>query len=127
MERIEWKLLENFGDINIFCDEELFLSRLAKMDKQPIYEYLQKIPNGKVTTYKHIAQKFNTHPRVVGMVMRTNENPEIYPCYKVVGNDGKLVWYNSKRWISEKAEKLKKDGIEIKDGKVLEKYIWNGN
>jgi len=28
------------------------------MDRQAIYEYLTKIPYGKVTTYKHIAQKF---------------------------------------------------------------------
>ena len=27
------------------------------MDRQAIYEYLTKIPYGKVTTYKHIAQK----------------------------------------------------------------------
>ena len=38
------------SDFLSFC---LFL-----MDRQAIYEYLTKIPYGKVTTYKHIAQKF---------------------------------------------------------------------
>ena len=36
-----------------------FLSScLFLMDRQAIYEYLTKIPYGKVTTYKHISQKF---------------------------------------------------------------------
>ena len=76
---------------NLKSDFLSFLPLL--MDRQAIYEYLTKIPYGKVTTYKHIAQKFWMHPRVVGMIMRSNEHPDKYPCCKVVWADGKLTGY----------------------------------
>lgn len=55
--------------------------------------------------------------------MGQNKQPDKYPCYKVIASDGKLWWYSSKRGCEEKIEKLKKDGIEIHNGKIDKKYF----
>ena len=50
-----------------------------------IYEYLRKIPNGKVVTYKQIAENFGNKglARMVGNALHKNPDGDKYPCYKV--------------------------------------------
>lgn len=91
--------------------------------KQAILDYLLTIPKWKVTTYKNIWLIFSVHPRKVSQTMRYNKFPEIYPCYKVISANWKISWYNSKRWVEEKIEKLQKDGIEIINWIIDEKFI----
>lgn len=91
--------------------------------KQKTLEYLLTIPKWKVTTYKNIAIIFNTHPRAIASIMRSNKYPDIYPCYKVIASSGKISWYNTKRWVEEKIERLKNDWIEIINWKIEDKYI----
>jgi len=83
--------------------------------KQQILEYLLTIPKGKVATYSRIAKIFHTHPRAVASIMRTNKQPEIYPCYKVVNVSGELLGYNN-GWPSIKRKLLAIDGV---------KFVWN--
>ena len=56
--------------------------------KLTVLTFLHEIPKGKVTTYKALAEKFKTHPRAIATYMRTNQDIDTYPCYKVVGTDG---------------------------------------
>lgn len=86
------------------------------IDRSAIYHYLTQIPYGKVTTYKHIGQKFWLHPRVVGMIMRTNTDPDRFPCCKVVASDGKLNGYAL--GLEEKIARLQQEGIFVHQGKV---------
>jgi O6-methylguanine-DNA--protein-cysteine methyltransferase len=90
---------------------------------QKILEYLLEIPKGKVSTYKRIGERFWVHPRKVAAVMRYNKNPEIYPCYKVISESGKLSGYSGEDWINGKVTRLKNDGIEIVDGVIAESFI----
>ncbi len=90
--------------------------------KLQIYQFLQTIPKWKVVSYKIIADKFGIHPRYVGRIMNQNQGPDIYPCYKVIQSDWKLWWYGF--GCEDKIRRLKKDGIEIIDGKVDERYFW---
>jgi len=53
---------------------------------QQILEELQRIPKGKVMTYKTMADKFGVHPRKVAMTMKYNIQPDVYPCYKVISH-----------------------------------------
>jgi O6-methylguanine-DNA--protein-cysteine methyltransferase len=62
---------------------------MREIDKQ-ILEYLQKIPKGKITSYKFLADKFCVHPRKIASVMRYNKDPITYPCYKVLAQSGKI-------------------------------------
>ena len=55
--------------------------------KLEVLKFLQSIPKGKVTTYKALAQRFDTHPRAIAVYMRTNKELDTYPCYKVVANN----------------------------------------
>ncbi len=88
---------------------------------------LKKIPKGKITTYAALAKACNTSPRAVGSIMRSNQRPEEYPCFKVIASDGSLGGYcgaTSGKQIEKKIRLLKKDGIEIKNGRIdLKKYL----
>ncbi|MBI4162654.1 MAG: MGMT family protein [Candidatus Aenigmarchaeota archaeon] len=88
---------------------------------------LKKIPKGKVTTYGELARAAKTSSRAVGSIMRSNKHPEEYPCYKVIASDGSLGGYCgavSGASLKKKIQLLKKDGIELKNGKIdLNKYL----
>jgi len=55
-----------------------------------VYEKLYSIPSGQKLTYKEIAIACDSEnsARAVGNAMRTNPLPIIYPCHRVVGQNG---------------------------------------
>ena len=56
---------------------------------------LDKIPKGKVTTYKEIARAMGIKGcRYVGQLLNKNPEPDKYPCYKVVRSNGKSGGYS---------------------------------
>ncbi len=90
--------------------------------KQEVLRYLKTLPKNKVTTYKALAEKFNTHPRAIATYMRTNNDLDIYPCYKVIANNRWLSGYVL--WLDEKRKRLEADGVIIdEDDFVSEDYI----
>lgn len=83
-----------------------------------VYKITKKIPKGKITTYKLIANKLNTKAyRAVGTILKNNNNPEI-PCHRVVKSNKKPGNYNKGK--KEKIRLLKKEGIKIKNNKILD-------
>lgn len=90
----------------------------------PALLLLKKIPKGKVTTYKLLAEECNTSPRAIGRIMVNNSDPVGCPCYKVIGSDGSLVGYSGKGGLKTKIKLLKMDGIEIKNGEIDKKYFY---
>ena len=90
---------------------------------QQILEYLQTIPKWKVATYSSIAKKFETHPRAVASIMRTNKRPDIYPCYKVVSKSGDILGYSAWEGPETKIELLQSEWIMIKNKKVLAEHL----
>ncbi len=94
-----------------------------------VYEYLLKIPNGKVVTYGQIATYLGNPrlARVVGNILHNNPDEDKYPCYKVVNAKGSLAPSFAFGGMDKQKEKLQADGIEVKDDMVdLSKYQWNG-
>lgn len=86
---------------------------------------LKKIPKGKVVTYREMARVCKTSPRAIGRIMANNSNPVNYPCYKVVGSNGKLCGYSGNGGLHAKKKLLAKDGIEVINGKVDKKiFLW---
>ena len=84
---------------------------------QECYKLLLRIPQGKVTTYKEIAEALNTKAyRAVGNAMAKNRNLELFPCYKVVKSNGEVG--NYRLGVEKKINMLKADGINITNGKV---------
>jgi methylated-DNA-[protein]-cysteine S-methyltransferase len=85
---------------------------------------LQKIPPGKVATYKELARVCETSPRAIGRIMAQNPDPVNYPCYKVVSVNGELCGYSGKGGLRGKQALLEKDGIYVKNGKVDKKHFY---
>ncbi len=89
--------------------------------KQNIYQFLNKIPKGKVISYKILAEYFNTSPRAIGKIMKNNKEPDRFPCYKVIRCDGYIWGYNW--WVEEKIKRLTADTINIINNKISTEYF----
>jgi len=80
---------------------------------------LREIPKNRVTSYGELAKLTRSSPRAIGQIMKYNRELERYPCYKVIKSSGEIGGYS--KGIRKKISLLKKDGIEIKNGKIAEK------
>ncbi len=78
-----------------------------------VYEIVKKVPKGKTTTYKAIAEKLKSSPRAVGQALKRNPFAPIVPCHRVIHADGRIGGYsgNNPRNIKKKIEMLKKEGV----------------
>ena len=93
---------------------------------QKIWELTKKIPRGRVSTYKILAEAAGTKAyRAVGNAM--NKNPhgilscstkDMVPCHRVVNSKGYL--HGFAHGLKKKAELLTKEGIKINDNKIVE-------
>ncbi|MEK6968739.1 MAG: MGMT family protein [Nanoarchaeota archaeon] len=78
-----------------------------------------KIPRGKVTTYKEIANALNTNAyRAIGQAMHNNPYAPRVPCHRVVSSGGSLGGFAHP--LKRKIELLKKEGVEVKNGKIVD-------
>ncbi|HVY01463.1 MAG TPA: MGMT family protein [Candidatus Nanoarchaeia archaeon] len=86
------------------------------------YTVLKKVPKGKVTTYKSIAQQLKTRAyRAVGSAMNKNPYAPKVPCHRVVNSDGRVGQFA--HGTKRKIEMLKKEGIEVVNNKIdLKKF-----
>lgn len=85
--------------------------------KKNCYELLKKIPEGKVTTYKIIADKLGTKAyRGIGQIIGANPNAPQVPCHRVVKANGEISGYAF--GVDKKIALLKKEGVEVLDGKI---------
>lgn len=100
---------------------------------QKIYDLLKKVPKGKVTTYKALAEAAGTKAyRAVGQAMRCNPYAPIVPCHRVVKSDGNIGGFagsinpNSKE-VKKKIKMLIKEGVEVDGKKIVdfEKVLFN--
>lgn len=89
--------------------------------RQEALELLLQIPKGKVTTYHALAVALGDEvaARAVGQIMAQNDQPDKYPCYKVVHSSGEVGAYSA-GGPAAKAAKLRAEGIEIRDGRVAD-------
>ena len=82
---------------------------------------LEKIPSGKVTSYKIIAEKLGTRAyRAVGTAVKNNPNAPVVPCHRVVKSDGRIGSYSGRGGVKTKIKLLEKEGIEISDGRIVD-------
>ena len=99
---------------------------MNKSFNHKIYNLLKKVRKGKVATYKILAESLGTKAyRAVGNAMNKNPYAPIVPCHWVVDSKGHLHGYA--HGLKKKAELLRKEGIKIKNNKVVdfEKVIFN--
>ena len=92
---------------------------------QKIYSLLKKVPKGKVTTYKILAEAAGTKAyRAVGQAMRCNPYAPVVPCHRVVKSDGSIGGFsgsinaNSKA-VKRKVRMLRKEGVNVKSRRIM--------
>jgi len=88
-----------------------------------VWNLMKRIPKGRVTTYKMIAMKLGSKAyRAVGNACRKNPYAPVVPCHRVVKSNGKVGGFGGKiigKQIEKKVRLLKKEGLEIKNGKIV--------
>jgi O-6-methylguanine DNA methyltransferase len=88
------------------------VDRIA-IKNEDVYDLLQKIPEGKVTTYGDLARALGnpSASRIIGTILGQNPNPIRVPCHRVVMSNGKLGGY--KYGTNKKKELLEKEGLSF--------------
>ena len=98
---------------------------MMKSFNEKVYEILKKVPKGKVTTYKVLANKLNTKAyRAVGNAMNKNPYAPQVPCHRVIKSNGEVGGFAT--GTMNKIKLLKKEGVKIEKGKIdIKKYNFN--
>ena len=81
-----------------------------------VWNFLKKIPKGKVKTYKDIAIAIGKPKafRAVANAVSRNPYPPNVPCHRVIRSDGSLGGYSGKGGIREKRRLLISEKVLIK-------------
>ena len=97
---------------------------------EQVYQVCREIPYGKVTTYGAIAKYLGAarSSRVVGWAMNgahSQQNP--VPAQRVVNRNGQLTGKIHFSTPFEMEEKLKSEGILVKNDTIIDfkKYFWD--
>ncbi len=95
-----------------------------------VFKLVRKVPKGKVATYQTLACALGRPgaARAVGNALNKSrtfrkvrdKNPDLIkrPCHRVVKSDGLVGGYA--RGEKEKSKILRREGVKIKDGKVVD-------
>ena len=80
-----------------------------------VWNYLRKIPRGKVRTYLEVAKAIRKPKafRAVANAVAKNPYPPKIPCHRVIRSDGSLGGYSAKGGIKTKKLLLQKEGIKL--------------
>ena len=80
-----------------------------------IWNFLKKIPRGKVKTYSEVAKSIGKPLAVRAVANAIGKNPLApqIPCHRVIRSDGSLGGYSGKGGIKTKKLLLKKEGITL--------------
>ena len=80
-----------------------------------IWEYLKKIPKGRVKTYSQVAKDIGKPKavRAVANAIGKNPYPPSIPCHRVIRSDGSLGGYSGRGGIKQKLKLLRSEKIDI--------------
>jgi methylated-DNA-protein-cysteine methyltransferase related protein len=97
---------------------------------QDVYEVVRLIPKGRVTSYGAIAKYLGTakSSRVVGYAMNASGSQQKpVPAHRVLNRNGMLTGKHHFSPPSAMEKALKKEGIKVKDDKVVDfkKLFWD--
>mgnify|MGYP002826473290 CR=1 FL=1 len=86
-----------------------------------VYLEVNRIPRGRVSTYKVIAHRLGGKAyRAVGSALKKNPDAPATPCHRVVCSDGSLGGYCGEMNSSKKIRLLSKEGVRVVDGKIVD-------
>ena len=80
-----------------------------------VWNYLNKIPKGKVKTYKQVAKGIGMPKAARAVANACGKNPYApkIPCHRVIRSDGGLGGYSGRGGIRQKLKLLRSEKVEI--------------
>ena len=80
-----------------------------------VWNYLKKIPKGKVKTYKQIAKAIGMPKAARAVANACGKNPYApkIPCHRVIRSDGGLGGYSGRGGIKQKLKLLRSENVAI--------------
>ncbi|MFA5133198.1 MAG: MGMT family protein [Patescibacteria group bacterium] len=84
-----------------------------------VFYFVKRIKKGSTITYKKLASLCGNPKaaRAVGNILNKNKNLISIPCHRVIKSNGEIGGYAG--GITKKISLLKKEGVKIKNGKIL--------
>lgn len=90
---------------------------MPSLFEKRVYEKTKRIPKGRVSTYSQIAKLIGKPKAARAVGNALNKNPyKTIPCHRIVRSNGSVGGYAC--GAKKKIQLLKKEGIEIKNGRV---------
>ena len=82
-----------------------------------VWNYLKKIPRGKVKTYSEVAKAIGKPLAVRAVANAIGKNPLApqIPCHRVIRSDGSLGGYSGNGGIQTKRKLLNEEGVFTSD------------
>jgi len=120
----------NRDELQSYIGYELRTDEGDKAVREKVFEYLRRIPAGKVVTYGQIADYLGSKnlARPVGNILHSNPDPSRYPCHRVVNSRGQVAQNYAFGGAAAQRERLEAEGIVFEaTGLVdLKKYGYQG-
>ncbi len=97
---------------------------------EKVYEVVNQIPYGKVTSYGAIARHIGMarSARLVGWVLgKSIFSKQIIPAHRVVNRNGVLTGKHHFENENTMAEMLQEEGVKVKDEQIIDfkNYFWD--
>ena len=93
------------------------------------FELVKQVPEGRVTTYGALAKCIGEGctARMVGWAMNASHAQEGIPAHRVVNREGRLTGAAHFETPNTMQERLQREGIIVKDGKIIDfkKHFWD--
>ena len=90
--------------------------------QERVWQKLNEIPKGKVTTYKLLAEALGSRAvRAVASAVGKNPNAPLTPCHRVVQSSGKIGNYTHPLGVARKIELLETEGVKVdEEGNIID-------
>ena len=89
-----------------------------------VYEACKKIPKGKISTYKLLAEYLDCKAyRVVGQALKKNPYAPIVACHRIVNSNGNIGGFCGEtkgKKIKDKINLLEKEGVFVENNKIVD-------
>ena len=89
--------------------------------KTKVLNFVSKIPKGRVTSYKILAEKTSSNPRAVAKILASNQKQIQIPCHRVVNSSGEVGGYNLGKDL--KVKLLTSEGVNIRNNKIVDSFF----
>ena len=81
--------------------------------QKKVWQQLELIPYGKISTYLKIAKILNTSPRAIGNACSKNSILILIPCHRVIASNGNLSGFSALGGSNTKKKLLNHENIKI--------------